>query len=154
MNSVKKRKNGAFVVMLRNRATEVFLVLRSDTKIWNLPGGGIEPNETPSKTMLREAKEETGFVVRDYQYLGVHHNIDRSTGKTWNYAYLFSTINVSGGFKPEFPGCKGKWFKINALPSGIQYITVVRIRVALRPVSDTPFEEDFVPPEHVHKKYL
>ncbi|MCK7488467.1 MAG: NUDIX hydrolase [Bacillus subtilis] len=30
--------------------------------IYNLPGGGLEENETPKDCVLRELKEETGYV--------------------------------------------------------------------------------------------
>ncbi|TLS37265.1 NUDIX hydrolase [Pseudalkalibacillus caeni] len=31
--------------------------------VWNFPGGGVEPNETPEQACTREVKEETGYTV-------------------------------------------------------------------------------------------
>ncbi len=35
-----------------------------ETPTWAVPGGSIEPGETPEQAALREAKEETGLNVR------------------------------------------------------------------------------------------
>lgn len=32
--------------------------------LWGLPGGGIEPDETPQEAVVREVREETGLEVR------------------------------------------------------------------------------------------
>ncbi len=36
---------------------------------WTLPGGGIEPGETPEQAVRREVLEETGLVAKDVDYL-------------------------------------------------------------------------------------
>lgn len=40
------------------------LVRRADDGCWGLPGGWLEPNETPAEAARRETLEETGLVVR------------------------------------------------------------------------------------------
>ena len=40
--------------------------------VWMIPGGGVEPGETPEEAVVREVQEETGYVVRPVrQYLTV-----------------------------------------------------------------------------------
>ena len=39
--------------------------------LWNLPGGGIDPGESPTAAVVREVHEETGQVVTEVALLGV-----------------------------------------------------------------------------------
>jgi ADP-ribose pyrophosphatase YjhB (NUDIX family) len=42
----------------------MLLVRRADDGRWCLPCGWVEPNESPAEAAVREAREETGLVVR------------------------------------------------------------------------------------------
>lgn len=138
-----KPKDGAFVVLFKDdRLDKVFLVFRPDKSIWNLPGGGIEEDESPNDAAIRETTEETGFVLERTAFKGTHKNIS-STGVVWNVTYLFTSIGPMGSFKPEFAGSKGEWFAIDKLPQNIQSITTARIRDALNS-GDAPFSKEFI----------
>lgn len=53
----------AIGIILNDKQTEVVLVKRRDVPVWVLPGGGIEPIETPEEAVKREIHEETGYQV-------------------------------------------------------------------------------------------
>ncbi|MGD6802927.1 NUDIX hydrolase [Rossellomorea vietnamensis] len=42
--------------------------------IWTFPGGGIEKGETPEQAMIREVKEETGYVTKVNEQLPSQHD--------------------------------------------------------------------------------
>jgi len=47
-----------------DREGNMLLVRRSDDGRWCLPCGWVEPNESPAEAAVREAREETGLIVR------------------------------------------------------------------------------------------
>jgi 8-oxo-dGTP pyrophosphatase MutT (NUDIX family) len=103
-------KNGSTVVIFKDDSKqEVFLVYRSDWPIWTTTSGAVEKREEPFETAIREAYEETGFEVEIKKYLGVY----KLPG---HKSYLFEGRVKYGEFRPEFPGCKGKWFAVDDLP--------------------------------------
>lgn len=50
----------AFIV---NGAGEILLIRRADDGCWAMPGGWVEPSETPADAAVRETEEETGLTV-------------------------------------------------------------------------------------------
>ena len=59
-------------VALHDEQGRVLLGLHSDRQIWVLPGGLIEPCETPGDGAVRETWEETGLIVELTGILGVY----------------------------------------------------------------------------------
>jgi 8-oxo-dGTP diphosphatase len=43
---------------------DVFLMIRNRRSGWEMPGGTVEPGETPEKAIIREFSEETGGELR------------------------------------------------------------------------------------------
>ena len=53
--------------IVRDSRGRVLLVRRArppSVGIWTLPGGKVEPGESPARAIVREVKEETGLDVR------------------------------------------------------------------------------------------
>lgn len=46
------------------RDSKILLIKRRDIPVWVLPGGGIDPGESPEKAACREMEEETGYRVK------------------------------------------------------------------------------------------
>jgi len=42
---------------------------------WQLPGGWIDPGESPQQAARREVSEETGLQLRELQFVGVTSNV-------------------------------------------------------------------------------
>lgn len=42
---------------------DVLLILRKQNGLWDLPGGKIEPDETPAEGLAREVREELGLSL-------------------------------------------------------------------------------------------
>ena len=119
--------DGAHLILLKNsKRDEVFLVRRSDYPLWVDTGGGIEKGEKPKEAAVREAVEETGFKVKSLKLLSIYKVVNKDGQKVGN-EYVYEGRVVSGQYKPEFSGCKGKWFQINKLPFNISKSSKRRI---------------------------
>jgi 8-oxo-dGTP pyrophosphatase MutT (NUDIX family) len=61
-------KRAAGVVVVRDTADgQRFLLLRA-YRNWDLPKGGLEPDETPLQAAVREAREETGLSDLEFRW--------------------------------------------------------------------------------------
>jgi 8-oxo-dGTP pyrophosphatase MutT (NUDIX family) len=96
----------AALVLLRRRG-HILCVGKWDSEDWGLPGGKLEPGETPSQAAARELREETGLRVNPSELKHVY------TGfyKTYVVATFEAPEHVPG--KPEEseegPVCWGDW---------------------------------------------
>lgn len=53
---------------------KILLILAPDLDFWELPGGGVEEEETPEEALKREVFEETGYKITEIkQKLGMKH---------------------------------------------------------------------------------
>ena len=60
------RKLSCGIVLLSDRA-EIFLGHATGSSRWDIPKGGIEPDETPLDAALRETREEAGLDLSSYK---------------------------------------------------------------------------------------
>ena len=57
-------------IILANHAGRVFWAKRVRRDAWQFPQGGMNPDETPEKTLFRELEEEVGLKEQDVTILG------------------------------------------------------------------------------------
>jgi 8-oxo-dGTP pyrophosphatase MutT (NUDIX family) len=93
-------------VALRDDEARVLLVRHVETGIWGLPGGGVEPGETPADAAVREFWEETGVFVRLTRLVGVFGSDDhivqyRNGDRTSYVAATFEAAAVSGQLRAD-----------------------------------------------------
>lgn len=90
----------------------VLLILRRDVPVWVLPGGGIEPNETPEQAVVREILEETGFTVKVIRLSGAYTPINRLAKRT----HLYECAVVSGVATTSSESKGVQFFPLDSLP--------------------------------------
>lgn len=89
---------------------------------WELPGGKIEPGETPEEAAVREAWEETGAVIKDVEKIGEYRVSVRENTPFIKAIYL------------------AKVESIGELPQGFE-----TIQAALFPIHVNPHQAAFSP---------
>ena len=60
-----------FAVMIADSIDGAVLVFSRYRKVWELPGGLIDPGETPRQAAERELMEEAGCIARDTRWQGI-----------------------------------------------------------------------------------
>ncbi len=72
--------------LLRNEAGEVLLCELTYKKEWDLPGGVVDPHESPASCVVREIEEELGVLVTVERLLAVNW---LPPWRGWDDAMLF-----------------------------------------------------------------
>ncbi|MBE1875814.1 NUDIX hydrolase [Myceligenerans pegani] len=62
------------VAIVRDDEGRVLMIHKTDNDRWALPGGGHEPGESISETVIREVTEETGYDVAVETLTGTYTN--------------------------------------------------------------------------------
>lgn|GEM_PF-255949 len=101
---------GAFAIILDGKA-RVLLSHRIDRDAWNLPGGRVEPEETPREAVVREVEEETGLKVRVDQLLGVY-----AVPSNQDLVFSFSCACVGGLLRVSNEADAHQWFDPADIP--------------------------------------
>ena len=102
-----------------NEKEEVLLVLREDFRIWALPGGGVEQDETWEQAAVRETLEETGYQVVIKQFVGEYWRPQMSHGHG-DLRHVFLAQAISDTPSPhDKESIDVRWFPATALPKGM-----------------------------------
>lgn len=96
----------------------VLLQMRADCPIWELPGGGVEPQELFHAAVIREVFEETGLVVDRANLFGLYYRWI-AKGDTVDHAIMYSYVCHVADFAPRMlttESIKQAFFKPDHLP--------------------------------------
>ncbi len=107
-------KSASMVVMNDDR-TQVLLIKRHDFRIWALPAGGIEKDETADQAAIRETYEETGYRVEIERYLGEYWRPGMPKGGDLMQVYVGRVSDDT----PDEHGWESvavEWFGVTELP--------------------------------------
>jgi putative (di)nucleoside polyphosphate hydrolase len=90
-------------MMILNNKKQIFVGKRIDAKIeaWQMPQGGIDIGETPSRAALREMEEE----------IGSNQGIIIAESKNW-YSYDLPKFLIPRLWNGNYRGQKQRWFLI------------------------------------------
>jgi len=88
-------KVGADAAIFRDGA--LLLIKRADTRRLALPGGWVDPGETPEETAVREVLEETGLTVEAGEIIGVFSEAASWEGSPHSAVHVLVRCNAAAG---------------------------------------------------------
>ena len=118
-------KHGAFAVIF-DEQRRVLLCHRRDMDAWNLPGGGIEPGESPWDATIREVREEVCLDVAVVRLTGVYWKPE-----TQDLVFNFECRVIGGATALSDEADDIRYFALEELPPNTAPYQVERIRDAL-----------------------
>lgn len=103
-----------------NHGGEILLQQRTDTAMWGLPGGAVEPDETVFEALKREVAEETTLAVIDAEPMALYCGPDQKFAypngdKVQIFAVAFIVQEWEG--QPCADGIEGSKVRFFALPN-------------------------------------
>ena len=120
------KRKGASIIFINSR-DKILLFLRDDLphipfpNMWDIPGGHVEPGESPDVCIVREMNEEMGMTLTGFHYFRMFDFPDREEYIFWKKADLdIDAIDLTEG------QCL-KWFtheeiRHTALPFGFNEV--------------------------------
>jgi len=112
---------GAQVALLHEG--KVLLVRHSYKPGWHLPGGGIDPPETPENALTRELREEVAITLTSPPtLLGIFPNPLVQARGDYVVAFLATAFTEIPNSKRSWEIAEVKWFPLQQLPSDCSLI--------------------------------
>ena len=113
----KDNKPAGAGILFLNSAFQVLLLLRDNKptipfpNCWDIPGGMLDPGETPEQCVVREMREEIGKSISDPQLFRVYHQPKQTDYVFWQRAEIeISEVKLTEGQRL-------KWFSLEEIKS-------------------------------------
>ncbi len=106
---------------------------------WTMPGGGLEPGESPEDAVRRELREETGYTVKVGELLGIHSRVIPASQRVNTSDQPLHTLRivyratVRGGklrFETEGSTDRAEWFTLASV-ADLQRVKLVDIALRM-----------------------
>lgn len=127
-------------VVVFNDNREVLLVLREDARVWALPAGRLESNETFEQAAIREAREETGYKVELERLVGEYWRPQYPNGGDKMRVFVGRVVGDNPS-KHDWESLEVRWFPLDALPKKLFRFSREHIQDACAN-SEKPFERE------------
>ena len=80
------------------RDDRILLVRETEDGLWTLPGGWADAGDRPSRAVVREIEEESGFIVEAVKVLAVYDRESHDVPPLpWHVYKLFIRCEIRGG---------------------------------------------------------
>jgi 8-oxo-dGTP diphosphatase len=109
------RRPAALAALLSPDRKQILLVKRRDVPVWVLPGGGIDPGETPEAAAVREFFEETGIRVNLIRKVAEYVPLNKLASP----AHFFECQRIDGAARLTCETSAIAFFPLNALPKSL-----------------------------------
>lgn len=112
------QRDGKYLMMYRNKKSNDI----AEGKYLGI-GGKFQGDETPDECLLREAMEETGFALTDYQYRGIVYFVSDRWENEDMYLYTATGFTfadgseVPEGYLPECNEGTFEWIDVDKVES-------------------------------------
>jgi 8-oxo-dGTP diphosphatase len=106
-------KNAALAIVL-SPSNSLLLVQRSDVPVWVLPGGGIDPHESPEVAAIRETYEESGLTVEVIEHIATYQPVNRLARTT--HLFLCRSRSSEEPTSYDHEVVAARFFPLHGLP--------------------------------------
>ncbi len=113
---------GGVVYKREGKDLKILLISIKQGKVWALPKGLVEKNETPQQAALREIREETGIDGKIIDELGeVSYWFYLEGEKYFKTVKYYLVEYINGQITPQWEIDNAEWFKADEALNKLTY---------------------------------